>query len=157
MNPLNSQNAPELSSAGLARRQQIKDVCGERLAGIRTRQRRLRQATRVSAVAALLAGLLAVRWISGGFPRSAPDVRVVREQPSTSNPAPTFVESPPCAKHSPSGPAVTPEIKIETIDDQRLLQLLAEAGKPSTLGASTGNWSFCPQVFRRIRNGALRP
>ena len=157
MNPLNSQNAPELSSAGLARRQQIKDACGDRLAGIRARQRRLRQATRISAVAALLAGLLAVRWISGGFPGSAPDVRVVREQPSTSNPAPTFVESHSAPKQTPVVPAIAPEIKIETIDDQRLLQLLAEAGKPSTLGRIDGKLVVLPISLPADPEGALTP
>jgi hypothetical protein len=133
----------ELSAAGQQRRERIKMECAGRLPGIRTRQRWIKRGASAAALAAVGLLLLAVRWAGTGSDNTSPQGTLV-------------AHNPPVVEHREME-ARQPSAKIETIDDDQLLRLLAAAGRPSALGRIDGKLVILPQTVATSPSDSLSP
>lgn len=159
MSPLPSHSdsgSPLLSADGQQRRDAIRAACTAQLPAIRAGVRRQRWLVRSGAAAGLLAGLVAVQvWFAGGPARIAATPVERPRQPAAIavHPAPSSAVAAPPAEP----PRPQPTVKIESIDDDQLVELLQSAGRPSSVGRIGGKLVVVPQTVALRRRGALTP
>jgi hypothetical protein len=131
-------NETHLSPNGWDRRQQIKDDCVRQVSAMRRWQQRKRALLPSTVAAVSLAVLVAVVWQTA----TGPDIANRTGEPgiekvSPAEPANAIVVDSP-------NRTVRPAVHIETIDNERLLELLAEAGRPSSIGRIDGKLIVLP-------------
>jgi hypothetical protein len=135
-------NEHPLSPKGLTRRQQIKDACARQVPAIRWRRRAMQSSARAVMVLGLFvcAGLV-IRWNASLTSMAERTNQPVANVPSPSTESSIVVKTnPPWTEATPAQPIV----RIESIDNDRLLKLLAEAGQPSSLGRIDGKLVVLP-------------